>query len=136
MATGKKSGTTSKTTTGTLLSSAFKPGKDGVVYFYFWVKYMDKRPAPTKGKVTAALMKSQTNVVLVDVNGMHKDAFAPFCFDLKHVQKKAGKGHFGLHWLPPGTTRKVAEAWIKSDDGKAWAGDYDTAMSTFSIRVF
>ena len=44
MATAKKSGTSAASVSGTLLSAPFKPGKDGIVYFYFWVKYADKLP--------------------------------------------------------------------------------------------
>lgn len=135
MATTKKSGKSAAPLGGTLLSTPFKPGKDGIVYFYFWVKYIDKLPAASKGKLSPALIKSYTNMMIVDVDGTHREAFAPFAFDLKHGSK-GSSGQFGMKWLPPGTTRKAAEAWIKSAEGKAWAGDFPTALSSFSIRVF
>lgn len=136
MATAKKSGTSASPVGGTLLSAPFKPGKDGIVYFYFWVKYADKLPASGKAKLSPAVLKSYTNMVIVDVDGTHQNAFAPFAFDLKQSSGQGGKGQFAMKWLPPGTTRKDAEAWIKSTEGKQWAGDFPTALSSFSIRVF
>lgn len=136
MAATKKSGTSASPTSGALLSAPFKPGKDGIVYFYFWVKYVDKLPTAGKATLSPAVLKSYTNMVIVDVGGHHRDAFAPFSFDLKHGPGKGGKGQFGMKWLPPGTTRKTAEAWIKSKEGKEWAGEFPTALSSFSIRVF
>lgn len=134
MGTAKKSGKSAAPLGGTLLSAPFKPGKDGVVYFYFWLKFIDRLPAAGRAKLSPALIKSYTNMMIVDVDGTHREAFAPFAFDLKQSSK--GNGQFGMKWLPPGTTRKAAEAWIKSADGKAWAGDFPTALSSFSIRVF
>jgi hypothetical protein len=136
MATTRKSGSSAASAGGTLLSAPFKPGKDGIVYFYFWVKYADRLPTAGKARLSPAVLKSYTDMVIVDVGGSHKDAFAPFAFDLKHGPGNAGKGQFGLKWLPPGTTRQAAAAWIKSSEGKAWAGDFPTALSSFSIRVF
>ncbi|MDX2220229.1 MAG: hypothetical protein SF172_14530 [Burkholderiales bacterium] len=136
MATARKSRTSAASASGTLLSAPFKPGKDGIVYFYFWVKFIDKLPPAGKAKLSPALLKSYTSVMIVDVDGTHREAFAPFTFDLKHKPGQNGKGQFSMKWLPPGTTRKSAEAWIKSTDGKEWAGEFPTALSSFSIRIF
>lgn len=136
MATNSKSRKPAARSNGSLLSAPFRPGKDGVVYFYFWIKFMDRLPTAAKGASAHAALKSQAHMLIVDVDGSHQEAFAPFSFDLKQSGAKKGSGQFSVKWLPPGTPRKQAEAWIKSAEGKAWAGDYPTALSSFTIRVF
>jgi hypothetical protein len=136
MAATKKSAKSAASVTGTLLSTPFKPGKDGIVYFYFWMKYIDKPLPKGKAALSPTLMKAPAKMTIVDVGGDCVEEFAPFAFDVKHLKPKPGHGQFAVKWITPGSTRKQAEAWIKSADGKAWAGDFATALGTFCIRVF
>lgn len=137
--------------TGGLLHKSFQPGKDGYAYLYHWVKFSQ---APSSGKGSARLLRSETTVAvvshqpasralrakttvaIVDSNMNQLSSPGLVCLDLKQPRSARSSGQFVAHLLPAGTTRKEAEAWINSKEGKLWAGGDPVALGATAIRMF
>jgi hypothetical protein len=119
-----------------VLHEAFQPGEDGHTYLYHWVKFEGTPPPAKAGTPAARVLKPDTTVSIVDHDYLREGPFRCLSYEIKAPKAARSEGQFSMHWLPPGTSRKQAEAWGKSREGKEWAGDEPIAMGSIAMRMF